>query len=86
MSEIVSPKSVEDRVYRIVAELFTIPIQNVTLESSPDTIAEWDSVGHLNLVLTLEKEFGVRFSTQQIDQLSNVRKIVGLLAQMNTGN
>ena len=36
----------------------------------------WDSVGHLNLVLALEQQFGVTFEEEQIADLVTVDAIV----------
>lgn len=44
-------------------------------EDGPGTIAAWDSVNHLNLVLAIEDEFGVQFATSEIQDLLSVGKI-----------
>ena len=70
---------VERVVCRIVSELFEVPDGNLSVDSSPDTIERWDSIGHLNLVLALEQEFGIRFSPDQIEQMTGVGAIVTIL-------
>jgi acyl carrier protein len=80
------PEPVERRVYRIVAELFTVPIETIAPESSPHTIGGWDSVGHLNLVLALEEEFSIAFSPEQIEGMTDVHKITALVAEMDHRN
>lgn len=70
---------VERVVCRIVSELFEVPDESLSADSCPDTIERWDSVGHLNLVLALEQEFGVRFSPDQIEQMTGVGAIVAIL-------
>lgn len=72
--------SIEQRIHRIVSELFALPADGVVPESSPQTIEKWDSVGHLNLVIALEQEFRIAFSPEQIEQMTDVREIVGLVA------
>jgi len=44
-------------------------------EDGPGAIASWDSVNHLNLVLAVEAEFGVRFTTSEIPDLLSIGKI-----------
>src|SRR5690348_13146009 len=39
------------RVRSIFADVFQVPLEQVQPESSPDTIPNWDSLQHLNLVL-----------------------------------
>jgi acyl carrier protein len=68
-----------NRVQGIVADLFSIPVAEIMLETSSDTIESWDSLQHLNLMLALEEEFGVQFAPEEIDKLNSVQSIVGLL-------
>ena len=41
----------------------------------------WDSVGHLNLILALEQQFGVTFDEEQIADLVTVDAIVAAVSQ-----
>lgn len=69
------------RVQRILADILQIPAEQITPESSPDIIENWDSMNHLSLVLALEQEFGVHFVPEEIGQLSSVEVIVKLLEE-----
>ena len=70
-----------EKTRAIVADIFEVPLETVTPQSSPDTIATWDSMHHLNLVLALEQEFSVQFSPEEIEQLLSVELIVALVAE-----
>ena len=72
--------SVCDRVRNICADVFALSAEQITLESSPQTISTWDSLQHLNLVLAIEQEFGTQFVPEEIEQMLSVRHIVNLLA------
>jgi acyl carrier protein len=41
----------------------------------------WDSFNHINLVMQVEEDFGVRFSTEEISSLKNVGEFKALLAR-----
>jgi acyl carrier protein len=45
----------------------------------------WDSLGHLNLIIALEKRFGIKFATAEIARLKeegqNAGTLVALLAR-----
>jgi acyl carrier protein len=56
-----------------------IPESDINGESSPDTIQEWDSLKHMNLVLALEEEFSVKFSDQQIVEMLDISTIEKIL-------
>jgi len=49
----------------------------VTPETSHRDIADWDSVAHVKLVLSLEEEFGIRFTE---DEVSSVQTAGDFLA------
>jgi len=68
-----------DRVRAIVATILTVPIEAVTPESSPETVAEWTSLRHLLLALELEQEFDTSLSPDEMELLTSVAAIVGLL-------
>ena len=42
----------------------------------------WDSLTHIELVLGLEKEFQVKFNTQQIMKMQSIEDIIGFLESM----
>ena len=70
------------RVREIVANIFNLPMDDVTPESSPETIDAWDSMGALTLTLELEQEFDTSISPEQSEQMKNVRAIAVGLTEM----
>ncbi len=72
----------EQRVFTVIAQVVGVPIEEVTLESSPDTIDQWDSLKHMNVIMALEQEFDVQFSEEQIVYLENVELVLETLKEM----
>lgn len=54
-----------------------------TINASRDTIAadveNWDSMGHIRLVLAVEESFDVKFATPEISSFKNVGDLVDLI-------
>lgn len=71
----------QSRIAAVLARTFKIPAEAVTAESGPHSIAAWDSAGHMNLVLELEKEFGVRFGDDDVVEMISVGDIAVVLAR-----
>jgi acyl carrier protein len=71
----------EDRLSQTVAEVLGVTPDELLEESSPDTIASWDSLGHLNLVIALEEEFRIRLSAEDMLAMRSVRAIRQILLQ-----
>lgn len=67
------------KVQGVVADLFGIPVNEIAPNSSPETIEAWDSLQHLNLALSLEQTFGMRFSPDELERMISVGSIVALL-------
>lgn len=61
----------------------------LTEASTAGDVDGWDSLMHLNVVIALEKRFGVRFSTAEISSLkeegSNVGTIINLIGAKKKG-
>jgi acyl carrier protein len=68
------------RVQRIIADILSMPVEQVTLETSSEIVESWDSVLHLNLVLALEQQFGLEFLPEEIERLVSVKHIVMLVS------
>lgn len=70
-----------DRVRSIFSDVFQVPLEQVTPQSSPETVPAWDSLQHLNLVLALEQEFRIQFTPEEIEQLLSVEVVAALLEE-----
>jgi acyl carrier protein len=69
------------RVQMVMADMFHVPVEQITEEFSPDNVEAWDSLQHLNLVLALEQEFGVQFTPEEIEQLLSAALVAELLEE-----
>jgi acyl carrier protein len=70
------------KVLNVVSEVLGVPVDDLTDDSSPENIENWDSLKHMNLVLALEDEFGIRFSDEQIVAMLSVRSIKDAVAAL----
>jgi acyl carrier protein len=68
-----------DRVRTIAADVFGVPATEITPQSAPETVANWDSVQHLNLLLALEEAFDVQFEPEEMDAMHDVEQILAVL-------
>lgn len=53
----------------------------ISRETTAKDVEGWDSVQHVNLMLQIETEFSVRFSTAEMAYLKNVGDLADLLAK-----
>jgi acyl carrier protein len=67
---------VREEVIKVVSNILNVPIGEVNEDSSPQTLVQWDSLQHMNLILALEEKFGIRFREDQIVDMLNVQLII----------
>jgi acyl carrier protein len=73
------PESLKDRVREIVSSVFNVPIEQVTLTTSHDTVKNWDSANIISLLLALESEFGITLNVDEATNLLSVQAILDIL-------
>jgi len=44
-----------------------------------EDVEDWDSLTHINLIVALEREFHVKFTTGEVSRLKNVGELVFLI-------
>lgn len=64
------------KVFEIVARIMGVPVDAVSLESSPETLENWDSLRHMKLILAIEESLGVQFSDEDIVSIKNVQDLL----------
>jgi acyl carrier protein len=73
-----------EQVRNIASDIFGIPVDRITAESSPETIENWDSMQHLNLVLAIEEKFGVQLDPEDIEQMKNIGAVAALVEKLQS--
>lgn len=66
-----------DRVRQLIAETLQLPLERVGPDASMDTLPEWDSVAHVNLMMSVEQEFDLMLEVEDFGRLTSVQAIVG---------
>jgi acyl carrier protein len=68
-----------DRLASVFEKAFGFAPAKFSLELAPEDVQGWDSIGHMNLVATLEQEFQQQFDVDEIMEMSSPQKIVDIL-------
>jgi acyl carrier protein len=71
--------AVFEQIRTMASDLFGVPVEQITAASSPQTLENWDSIQHLNLVLAVEEKFGVQLSPEEIEEMKNVGETAKLV-------
>jgi acyl carrier protein len=79
------PDQLANQLLQTIAEILDVPSRRLALSSGANTMDEWDSLAHLNIVLSVEEAFGVRFAPERIPELSSIEAILMELKQVQEG-
>lgn len=69
----------DKKIKDVMANVFQTSAKNISNKSSKDTLKKWDSLKHLQLVMALEEELGIKFTDKQTTEMLNfelIKKII----------
>jgi acyl carrier protein len=81
----VSETELYERIARAFSQVFDEMPPRIGPATDSNDIPEWDSVSHVSVVLALESEFGVKFTSAEIEAMRSVGKIAELILQAQRG-
>ncbi len=64
---------IDSTLKNILSEVFSQ--NNICLDDSIDTIEEWDSMLHMELIIALEESYSIRIEPEDIVTLTGVKSI-----------
>ena len=67
------------RVTDTFRNIFGEPNLNIRDDLTAEDVEQWDSLTHMNLIVALEREFRVRFTTGEVSKLKNVGDLINLI-------
>ena len=70
-----------NRITPIFADIFGNPDIQLSESTTADDIEKWDSLTNVNLIMAIEKEFGIRFALGELKQLKNVGEMMRLVQE-----
>lgn len=73
---------IECSIQKVMSDVFSVEMQDITIESSQDNIDTWDSVNHLNLITALEEEFQIEIPIEEVGLMVNFRLICAIVKEL----
>lgn len=68
-----------ERLQNLFRIVFLDDSLELTRETTADEVEAWDSVQHVTLIMEVENEFNIRFSTPEIAYLKDVGELIDLI-------
>jgi acyl carrier protein len=74
--------SIKETLARIFQEEFDDDSLKISEEMNSDDIEDWDSLANINLLVAMEKEFDIKFSMKDIQNLENIGDMINLIEKL----
>jgi acyl carrier protein len=66
----------ENRIKELMSVVLETDLSFIDDNASPETIENWDSLKHMNLISVLEEEFNITFSDDEILEMLSYKLIL----------
>ena len=76
---------VERRVQTVFREVFDDDQLVVAAATTAKDVPDWDSLAQIKLLISLEEEFGVQFTTQEVDAMKCIGDLMATLRNKPQG-
>lgn len=67
---------IREKCTKVMSKVFEVDASRINDETSPDSLPQWDSLGHVQMVLGLEKMFSIKISPEEGIDLETFKMIV----------
>ena len=71
-----------EQIQAIFRENFDDDSLVITRQTTAEDIEDWDSLEQINLLTAMEKQFGVKFTLDDVRDLENVGDMADLIARL----
>jgi acyl carrier protein len=69
------------KVQQIISATLKLPLDKITREASDQSLAAWDSLAHINLMMSLEQAFDLFMDVEDFAKLTSVPAIMAYLKE-----
>ena len=73
--------NIEEKVKEIIAKVLEVEVSEINDDTAIGDIPEWDSLSHIQIVSSIEKEFGFNFTPDVMMDLEDVSDIVAAVEE-----
>ena len=74
-----SKEEIYERLNKVFQDIFDDESITVNENTTSDDIEDWDSLEHINLVVAVEQEFGMKFNMNEVTTMKNVGEMVDII-------
>lgn len=72
----------EEDIKNVMNAILDVDVSSIDESSSMDNVKNWDSIGHMNLVLALEDKFGIMIPDEEAGNITSFKLIKLIIAEL----
>ncbi len=72
-------KEIFERLNNVFRDVFDDESIVVTDATTSNDIEDWDSLEHINLIVAVEQEFGIKFNMGEVTTMKNVGEMADII-------
>lgn len=77
-------QEIYERLNNVFRDVFDDESIVVKPETTSNDIEDWDSLEHINLVVAVEQEFGMKFNMNEVTTMKDVGDMVKIILERKT--
>ena len=74
-------QTLTEQVCALLADALRVESGEITSDTQFGDLPQWDSMGHMEVMVALEKEYGVQITAESITELVSIALIVAHIEQ-----
>jgi acyl carrier protein len=75
-------RELEGKTKAVFSDVLKIPAADIDENTSSQTVSQWDSLRHMELIIGLEKTLGVEIRMDDIPKMKSYRDVIAVLSDL----
>ena len=72
---------INSKLIKVFTNVFDLSLDEIHVNLSQDDVAKWDSLGQMELIVALEKEFNITLELEEIILMNSIKNIARVLVK-----
>lgn len=72
---------VEQKLLGLLSDTLGVPIEALSIDSSSQTIENWDSLKHMSVIFAVEDKFNITIPDEKLSETTSVRSLLEIIQQ-----
>lgn len=75
----------DQAVIGVISDILNLEPKALTCDTKRKDVEGWDSMQNLNIILSLEQEFGIEMPAEAVAEIDSIETLVAWVSRLKTG-